>query len=51
MEEAIPKPEPSAKREAVDAAEIRHLKADLAQATEKRDIPKKATAYFAKEAK
>jgi len=45
------KPEPSAKHEAVDAAEIRRLKADLARVTEERDSLKKATAYFAREAK
>lgn len=32
-------------------AEIRRLKRDLARVTEERDILKKATAYFAKDAK
>jgi len=32
-------------------AEIRKLKRDLARVTEERDILKKATAYFAKDAK
>ena len=34
-----------------DAAEIRRLKRELARVTEERDILKKATAYFAKDAK
>jgi transposase len=33
------------------AAEIRHLKKELARVTEERDILKKATAYFARDAK
>jgi transposase len=33
------------------AAEIRRLKRELARMTEERDILKKATAYFAKDAK
>jgi transposase len=33
------------------AAEIRQLKRELARVTEERDILKKATAYFAKDAK
>ena len=33
------------------AAEIRQLKKELARVTEERDILKKATAYFAKDAK
>lgn len=33
------------------AAEIRRLKAELVRVTEERDILKKATAYFAKDAK
>jgi len=38
--------------EATDkAAEIRHLKKELARVTEERDILKKATAYFARDAK
>ncbi|MDZ7281788.1 hypothetical protein N4G62_07080 [Sphingomonas sanguinis] len=32
-------------------AEIRHLKRGLAGLTEERDIPKKATAYLARDAK
>ena len=32
-------------------AEIRHLKRELIRVTEERDILKKATAYFAKDAK
>jgi len=32
-------------------AEIRHLKRELTRVTEERDILKKATAYFAKDAK
>ena len=32
-------------------AEIRHLKRELARVTEERDILKKATAYFARDAK
>jgi transposase len=32
-------------------AEIRHLKYELARVTEERDILKKATAYFARDAK
>jgi len=34
-----------------DAGEIRRLKAELRRVTEERDILKKATVYFAKEAK
>ena len=34
---------------AADAAEIRRLKAESKRVTEERDIPKKATAYFAKD--
>lgn len=33
------------------AAEVRRLKKELARVTEERDILKKATAYFAKDAK
>ena len=33
------------------SAEIRRLKQELARVTEERDILKKATAYFAKDAK
>ena len=40
------------RQEAVDqSAEIRRLKAELLRVTEERDILKKATAYFAREAK
>ncbi len=41
--------EPKPKSE--DAGEIRRLKAELRRVTEERDILKKATVYFAKEAK
>lgn len=42
----------AAYQEASDQSrEIRRLKADLARVTEERDILKKATAYFAREAK
>jgi len=44
------KPEPQRYREAAETAEIRRLKAELARVTEERDILKKATAYFAKDA-
>jgi transposase len=46
----IPKPATSG---AVDeqAAEIRRLKSELMRITEERDILKKATAYFAKDAR
>jgi len=45
--------EPDVKRQdaAEQAAENRRLKAELARVTEERDILKKATAYFAREAK
>ena len=45
------KPERQIRQEAADATEIRRLKAELARVTEERDILKKATAYFAREAK
>jgi transposase len=45
------KPERQIRQEATDAAEIRRLKVGLARVTEERDILKKATAYFAREAK
>ncbi len=45
------KPTPQLKQEVSDAAEIRRLKAELARVTEERDILKKATAYFAREAR
>jgi len=38
-------------RQHEDSAEIRRLKLELARVTEERDILKKATAYFAKDAK
>ncbi len=41
--------EPEPKSE--DAGEIRRLKAELLRVTEERDILKKATVYFAKQAK
>ena len=45
------KPEPERQHDASQAAEIRRLKAELARVTEERDILKKATAYFARDAK
>ena len=42
---------PSGLGEDDQAAEIRRLKKELARVTEERDILKKATAYFAKDAK
>jgi transposase len=42
---------PSASDDADHAAEIRRLKKELARVTEERDILKKATAYFARDAK
>ena len=39
------------KRQSAQEAEIRRLKNELARVTEERDILKKATAYFAKDAK
>ena len=45
------KPELKQQEEAQQAAEVRRLKAELARVTEERDILKKATAYFAKDAK
>lgn len=45
------KPDRQRKQEAADAVEIRRLKAELARVTEERDILKKATAYFARDAK
>ena len=44
------KPSKERKKEAVDTAEIRRLKAELLRVTEERDILKKATAYFARDA-
>ena len=43
--------EPEHQAQAEQSAEIRRLKAELLRVTEERDILKKATAYFAKEAK
>ena len=43
--------EPERRGELSQAAENRRLKAELARVTEERDILKKATAYFAREAK
>ena len=45
------KPDPEREQDAVQALEIRRLKAELARVTEERDILKKATAYFARDAK
>ena len=45
------KPESKRRDEAEQACENRRLKAELARMTEERDILKKATAYFAREAK
>ena len=42
---------PSATMKDDQSAEIRRLKQELARVTEERDILKKATAYFAKDAK
>jgi len=44
------KPAKEQKQAAVDGAEIRRLKAELLRITEERDILKKATAYFARDA-
>lgn len=43
--------EPTHQQEAEQSKEIRRLKAELLRVTEERDILKKTTAYFAKEAK
>ena len=45
------KPSSVSRKEADDAQENRRLKAELARVTEERDILKKATAYFARDAK
>ncbi len=42
---------PSGSTDGDQAAEIRRLKKELARVTEERDILKKATAYFAKDAR
>ncbi len=47
---AYHKPEPERRKDAQQSSEIRHLKAELARVTEERDILKKATAYFARDA-
>ena len=44
-------PDPERQQDAVQTSEIRRLKAELARVTEERDILKKATAYFARDAK
>jgi transposase len=44
------KPSRERSREVTDSAEIRRLKAELLRVTEERDILKKATAYFARDA-
>jgi len=44
------KPEKSLQRDHEQSAEIRRLKAELARVKEERDILKKATAYFARDA-
>lgn len=44
-------PKPERKKDSVQSSEIRRLKAELARVIEERDILKKATVYFAKEAK
>ena len=44
------KPSKERKQEVADGAEIRRLKAELLRVTEERDILKKATAYFARDA-
>ena len=44
------KPAKERKQEASNAAEIRRLKAELLRVTEERDILKKATVYFARDA-
>ena len=43
-------PKPQRLEKAASQSEIRRLKAELARVTEGRDILKKATAYFAREA-
>lgn len=42
--------EPECRKDRDQAAEVRRLKAELLRVTEERDILKKATAYFAREA-
>jgi transposase len=45
------KPEPERQQDDAQATEIRRLKAELLRVIEERDILKKATAYFARDAK
>jgi transposase len=45
------KPKPEREQDAMQASEVCRLKAELARVTEERDILKKATAYFAKDAR
>lgn len=45
------KPAPERQQDVDQALEIRRLKAQLSRVTEERDILKKATVYFAKDAK
>lgn len=49
MKRSAASPTPAVKDD--QSAEIRRLKQELARVTEERDILKKATAYFAKDAK
>jgi transposase len=42
--------EPKRRKDTEQAAEVRRLKAELLRVTEERDILKKATAYFARDA-
>ncbi len=44
------KPSKERKQEVADSVEIRRLKSELLRVTEERDILKKATAYFARDA-
>jgi len=45
------KPDKERQQDILQAQEIRRLKSELARVTEERDILKKATAYFARDAK
>ena len=45
------KPESERQQDGAQTTEIRHLKAELLRVTEERDNIKKATAYFARDAK
>jgi len=51
MDEAVFKAPVVVQETTEQAAEIRRLKRELARVTEERDILKKATVYFAKDAK